>query len=361
MLSNLQILELCASGKVLRTPLRLLNRVKHYAYGDIEKLNEQVATHFNTWSFIVLLNLDDQNSHIDLDYLKEQGCVRAIFLCGNLTYDIQDNHGKIYPVQKEVIASKIKSAIIQFLRADAAKRLSLGDIIGSQHRMSQAHSFERQNLTDDQAVPCHVLIIPLNTNIDNLLDFQPRFLQQCNDLCPDYEPTVCTIYDYLPQNESGEFDRNPDAALLCNHVKRLSLIRVYLIGNEAYIRNSMCKYFFQCESHATNLVGYNETYTLVENEPIGANIMNDLNRIINVELPVTRVIKQLREIADDPHFYGALECSNANLERRERPAVRPDTPEGYSSTYHQSTQAEAGPNTQLEDANDGDIDAKISK
>ncbi|CAF3165508.1 unnamed protein product [Rotaria socialis] len=322
MLSNLQILELCASGKVLRTPLRLLNRVKHYAYGDIEKLNEQVATHFNTWSFIVLLNLDDQNSHIDLDYLKEQGCVRAIFLCGNLTYDIQDNHGKIYPVQKEVIASKIKSAIIQFLRADAAKRLSLGDIIGSQHRMSQAHSFERQNLTDDQAVPCHVLIIPLNTNIDNLLDFQPRFLQQCNDLCPDYEPTVCTIYDYLPQNESGEFDRNPDAALLCNHVKRLSLIRVYLIGNEAYIRNSMCKYFFQCESHATNL---------------------------------------LREIADDPHFYGALECSNANLERRERPAVRPDTPEGYSSTYHQSTQAEAGPNTQLEDANDGDIDAKISK
>ncbi|CAF2079761.1 unnamed protein product [Rotaria magnacalcarata] len=361
MLFNLQILELCASGKALRTPLNLRNSVKHYAYGDFEKLNEQVATHSNTSSFIVLLNLNDQNSHVDLDYLKEQDCVLTIFLCGNLTYDSQDNHGKIYPVQKEVIASKIKSAIIQFLRSTAAIRLSLGDIIGSQHRISKAHSFERQNFTDDQAVPCHVLIIPLNASIDNLLDVQQRLLQQCNCLCPDYEPTVCTIYDYLPQNENGEFDRNPDAALLCNHVKLLSLIRVYLIGNEEYIQDSMCKYFFQYESHATNLVGYNATYTLIENEPIGANIMNGLNRIINVELPATRVIKQLREIADDPHFYGALESSNANLERRERLAIRSVTPENRSSNYHRNTQAEAGPIQRIESASDEDIDTKILK
>jgi len=58
------------------------------------------------------------------------------------------------------------------------------------------------------------------------------FILLGNDLCGDYEPTVCTLYDYISQEEGLQFDTNEYADIILNFVRKLSGIVIYLFGNE---------------------------------------------------------------------------------------------------------------------------------
>ncbi|CAF4855248.1 unnamed protein product, partial [Rotaria sp. Silwood2] len=211
----------------------------------------------------------------------------------NLRFD----GGNVFSVVKEIMAYKIKSTVVKFFEDTSRKLLALNQIAPARIFQDKANFFKRQCITNGKIEACHVLIIPLNTTDENLFDFQERLIHLCYDLCGDYEPRICTIYDYLPADEVIDFNEKSEADILCNYVKSLSPIRVYLIGNELHIQNSVSKYFLKNELYNGTTNEYDEKLTFVENEPIRESIKMNLVNLLDVRQLLTNVIiKRLDQI-----------------------------------------------------------------
>ncbi|CAF1439052.1 unnamed protein product [Rotaria sordida] len=256
-------------------PLCLPN-IDHQIFPDIKQLKNYVVTHSESFSFIVLLiDLNDRNLDADFEELKTQHHVFAIFI-------------RVKPNCN--------------LRFHAS----------------------------------HVLIIPLNTTDENLYDFQERLIISCNELCGDYEPRVCTIYDYFPSNEIINIYESPYADFIL---------------------------------HNDNQDNYNETYTLVENQPITEHIKQILPYIFNSSLPlINRRMKRLEEIQNDINFVAALERANVILQNREMIADvelrqgitnRSESPVDISAAFRVIEQAKNGPTPHNDGNSEGDIVKKI--
>lgn len=169
---------------------------------------------------------------------------------------------------------------------------------------------------------------------DNLFDLQERLISFCkdefnpfylynktdyfildNEIRCDYKTTVCTIYDYLPENKTSEFSEHPYADSLYKFVVTLAPIRIYVIGNEESIPDSMCKYFFDKEVHDSTEIDYDKKCTFIRHEPIGLRIQEQLGRILNVSSSwINAGIKELHQLrADSILFRKALDRVNDNL------------------------------------------------
>ncbi|CAF4452747.1 unnamed protein product [Rotaria sp. Silwood2] len=283
----------------------------------------------------------------------------------NLRFD----GGNVFSVVKEIMAYKIKSTVVKFFEDTSRKLLALNQIAPARIFQDKANFFKRQCITNGKIEACHVLIIPLNTTDENLFDFQERLIHLCYDLCGDYEPRICTIYDYLPADEVIDFNEKSEADILCNYVKSLSPIRVYLIGNELHIQNSVSKYFLKNELYNGTTNEYDEKLTFVENEPIRESIKMNLVNLLDVRQLLTNVIiKRLDQIKNDIEFPAALERVNViipnrgyvvNNELQQRAEALEESPIEFSASFHTITQAEYGATEHTDDATHGDINNMI--
>jgi hypothetical protein len=144
------------------------------------------------------------------------------------------------------------------------------------------------------------------------------FILLGNDLCGDYEPTVCTLYDYISQEEGLQFDTNEYADIILNFVRKISGIVIYLVGNEMYIPNASSKCFYQNELHTVDVDEYDEKPILAENEPVSQHIRWNLATMLDCtrqsgDITLTR----LDQLKDDINFPAALERVNAKLQGSE--------------------------------------------
>ncbi|CAF3209776.1 unnamed protein product, partial [Rotaria sp. Silwood2] len=239
MTSDLQIAEWRSRTNTQPTAI-CLPGISHQTFFHINELKNHVITNKNSSCFIVLImNLNDQNSHAHLEDLKCQHHVLAIFIRVKRRSNLRFDGGNVFSVVKEIMAYKIKSTVVKFFEDTSKKLLALNEIGPAYFIREKANFFKRQRFTNGKIEACHVLIIPLNTTDENLFDFQERLIYLCDALFGDYEPRICTIYDYLPADEVIDFNEKPEADILCNYVKSLSPIRLYLIGNELHIQNSV--------------------------------------------------------------------------------------------------------------------------
>ncbi|CAF3438992.1 unnamed protein product [Rotaria sp. Silwood2] len=365
MTSDLQIAEWRSRTNTQPTAI-CLPGISHQTFFHINELKNHVITNKNSSCFIVLImNLNDQNSHAHLEDLKCQHHVLAIFIRVKRRSNLRFDGGNVFSVVKEIMAYKIKSTVVKFFEDTSRKLLALNQIAPARIFQDKANFFKRQCITNGKIEACHVLIIPLNTTDENLFDFQERLICLCNDLCGDYEPTVCTIYDYLPSNESIDFYENPDADIIYNYVKKLSPIRLYLIGNETFIPNSISKYFFENEINDIDQNEYDTKYSLVENQPIDIHIKLNLANVLDSTRQLTNVIiKQLDHIENDIKFPAALERANvtiqgremvADIELQQRAIACPESSFGFSTSFHMIRQADYGATNHNDDGSDSDI------
>ncbi|CAF1146475.1 unnamed protein product [Rotaria sordida] len=368
MLFDLQIAEYRSSTNTQSTAI-CLPGIDHQTFSNINELKNHVITRSNSYTFILLLDLNDQNSHVDLEDLRTQRHILAIFICINPRSNLIFHGDNVYPVVKELMAYKIKSSVVQFFEDGYNKLLALNQVAPALMFKEKAKFFKQQRFINGKINACHVLIIPLNTNDENLFDFQERLIHLCYDLCGDYEPRICTIYDYLSSNTSSNFYENPYADILCNYVKNLSPIRVYLIGNETFIPNSVSKYFFENESNDDTADEYGTKPTFIENEPISEFIRQNLANILNSTRSLTNgIIQRLNEIANDIRFPAALERANVTIQGREMVAdiqlqqqaiARSESPIEFSASFHLITQAQYGTMECNDNVSDGDINNAI--
>ncbi|CAF3730566.1 unnamed protein product [Rotaria sp. Silwood1] len=370
MLSTLQIAE-CRSPTNAQLTAICLPGIDHQTFSNINELQSHVITRSKSYSFILLFrDFNDPNTDIYLEDLRKQHHVFAIFICVNPRSNLIFHGNNVFPVIKELMAYKIKLAVVKFCEETCSRLFALNEIAPARFFEEKAKFFKQQCITTGKINACHVLIIPLNTTDENLYDFQERLIHLCYNLCGDYEPTVCTLYDYLPSNERIDFNENPYADILCNYVKKLSSIRLYLIGNEANIENSASKYFFENESDdVTAADEYDTKVTLIENEPISESIRQNLANVLNVRRSMTNmIIKRYHQIENDIKFPAALERANVTIQRREmvadielrqRAEGRPESPFEFSASFHTIAQAQYSATEHNNNAGDGNINNMI--
>ncbi|CAF2044872.1 unnamed protein product [Rotaria magnacalcarata] len=369
MFSKLQIAEL-RSPKIVQPILLNLSGVDHQTLYNLDELNAHVSTHSKLWSFILLLDLNDQFSDVDMDYLKRHHRVLAIFICVKPNSNIRFDGANVFPVYKELISYRIKLCAIRFFEDCSKAFLASNEIHAGLALKVRANFLKQQRFTSQQIQACHVLIIPLNTTDSNTYDYQQRLLESCYRLCGEYEPSVCTIHDYLPSYINSDFYKSEDANILCNYVTGICPIRIYLVGNEICIPDSMCKYAFEHELHNTNRFQDHDTYRIVKNEPISASVQLDLRKILNIgEQLVNVIIQEYHDIENDIEFATALEHSNSNLRGREKStnmklqesvASSSESPFEFSAAFRIIKQAQDGAkNHDDDDAGDRDINTEI--
>jgi hypothetical protein len=158
----------------------------------------------------------------------------------------------------------------------------------------------------------------MNITEGDLLEFQERLIDACNDLCGDYEPTVCRLDDYFAWNENPDIFGAEGVAIKCVFIKKISWIRMYLIGNERHNIHSFSQALFQSESNGCEGNQYDQKYTFVEYQPVTEQTKLDLSNVLGPGWQSTNLqLKRIDNIRDDIQFVGALERVHATLPARE--------------------------------------------
>jgi hypothetical protein len=153
------------------------------------------------------------------------------------------------------------------------------------------------------------------------------FLILGQDLCHDYEPRVCTIYDCIKLDQSdsnmSQEDRafvNQQNEILCSLAKKIAPIRIYVVGNEENISNKWSQLMLENEpdnADPTALL-YDQCCTFVQNEPVTAESLHNFVHRHGSSWKVTNIMPiRLDKIREDPSFLIALDRSRTTLESRE--------------------------------------------
>ncbi|CAF1162711.1 unnamed protein product [Rotaria sordida] len=365
---NLQIVARHSPNNTQSIPL-YLSGIDQQNFSDIIEFKNHVFTHCYSVYFILLfLDLNDPYWRADLEELRRQHHVFSIIICVKPNCNLIFPGDNVSPVFKEVISYKIKSSVVKFFEVTAEK-LKLEHSALAPFFQDKANFFKQQRFASGEIKASHISIFPMNATEENLIDFQERLICLCNNLCGEYELRICTIYDYISSNENIDFSQNPDAAILYDYVKKLSPIRLYLIGNEEKIGNSVSKYFFENESDDGNIDGYYGKPTLVENEPVNESIGRNLANKLGIRRPLTNVtIKQLNQLQDDIKFPDALEEAHLTIQQREmvadiklrqRATARSESPFEFSASFRMTAQAEYGAMEHNNNVNSEDINNMI--
>jgi hypothetical protein len=162
----------------------------------------------------------------------------------------------------------------------------------------------------------------MNVTEDDLYEFQERLINLCNDLCGEYEPTVCTLDNYFSSDENADIYGHEGVTIKCNFLKTISRIRMYLIGNEMYNLHSLSQSVLDSESNDLAQDHYDKKHTFVEYQPVTdqtklrlANVLGSTWRSIDT------IPKRLDGIRDDIEFPAALERANRSRELRTITAI----------------------------------------
>ncbi|CAF4813226.1 unnamed protein product, partial [Rotaria sp. Silwood2] len=123
--------------------------IDHQIFSDINELKNHVIIDKNSYSFIVLLmNINDQNLRVQLEDLKRQHHVLAIFICVKPRSTLRFDGNNVFPVVKELMAYKIKSSVVQFFEDTSKKLLALNQIASAYLFREKANFFKRQRFTN---------------------------------------------------------------------------------------------------------------------------------------------------------------------------------------------------------------------
>jgi len=108
---------------------------------------------------------------------------------------------------------------------------------------------------------------------------------------------------------------------MCNFIKKISCIRLYLVGNEIYNLHSLSQALFEKELNNSDEDEYDAKYTFVEYESVTEQTKLNLANVLGSTWQSTNIIlKRLDDLRNDIKFRHALQRANLNLQEREMDA-----------------------------------------
>ncbi|CAF1068253.1 unnamed protein product [Adineta steineri] len=170
--------------------------------------------------------------------------------------------------------------------------------------------------------------------------------QKGNDLCEDFEPRVCTLYDYMcpdecypnMSNEEKNFINNDNENTCSLLMEKLARIRIYLVGNDETNSNKWSSFLLNKEpdNFNQNSARYDEQITFAEYESVTPRTIERLNGYGgHLERIKKQMLKTLDKIRDDSgFFFYALDQGRVNLEQREM--VANNLLSQWTMNYHEN-------------------------
>jgi len=149
---NLQ-LAICNSTSATNPVALCLPPIEQVTLPDFHTLKNYVVNHSTSNSFIILfLDLNDQYSGSDLEDLKKEAHVFAIFIRVKPGCNLTFSGGNVFPVAKQFITHKITSSVIRFFEIASEKLLGLNHIIPAYSFKKKANAIKHQRRSANTTV-----------------------------------------------------------------------------------------------------------------------------------------------------------------------------------------------------------------
>ncbi|CAF3676273.1 unnamed protein product [Adineta steineri] len=296
----------------------------------------------------ILIFLDVFGHTLDslLSLIGDATNIIGIYIGDNTIQNLEYNRPNIFRLPRRHITFSITSHAIRACQS-ASKNLftsnNKGDAIVWEQK---GNDLKRWLTTNNKVESCDILIIPLCTANDNLRLYQSELIDLCNDLCEDFEPRVCTLYDYMcpdecypnMSNEEKNFINNDNENTCSLLMEKLARIRIYLVGNDETNSNKWSSFLLNKEpdNFNQNSARYDEQITFAEYESVTPRTIERLNGYGgHLERIKKQMLKTLDKIRDDSgFFFYALDQGRVNLEQREM--VANNLLSQWTMNYHEN-------------------------
>ncbi|CAM4876392.1 unnamed protein product [Rotaria socialis] len=230
--------------------------------------------------FVLLLESIGKDEDDFYEKIEENPQVLSVFRLWNENFIPTLKISKLYYITQESIGLALTFSTIQFLRNEAEKQTKLDQIPLAKLYLRKAEKTKDWIMSNLRAEPCHILLIPLNTNASHLTNTIQNLQQYCTKL--GYPETIiCSLEDYIPTSEIYHklpygklLFENEDPRKICRWIRYLSPIRMYLYGNEQIIPSEWSKLMIANEiDHRAKLIFNDDDWcTFLENEIIKDDI-----------------------------------------------------------------------------------------
>ncbi|CAF0830737.1 unnamed protein product [Rotaria sordida] len=282
--------------------------------------NSSKLTDFRLKRYFILL-LESIGKDEDLFYtqMEENPQVVSIFHVWNENFIPTFKITKLYYIPKDAISLALSLSIIQFFKNEAEKQIKLDQIPLSKIYLRKAEKTKEWIMSNLRAEPCHILVIPLNTNSTNLTNT----IQSLQQYCAKFgypEAIICPLDDYIPKSEI--YHKLPygkllfeyeDPRIICRWIRYLSPIRIYLYGNEQVIPNEWSKQMIsnEADDSVKLIVNDDDWYTFLENESVDDSIKWNFSAKHGRTWKITQLTPiKLDSLIDNIRFRSSLRRAN---------------------------------------------------
>ncbi|UJR37140.1 hypothetical protein I4U23_029850 [Adineta vaga] len=252
---------------------------EHSLITKISNRSNQLNSSLQRFFIICLKTIETDEDEI-FNKIEENPEVLTVFHIWNDESMPIFKYTKAYYIQKELITIAVTCKTIEFLKNEADIQTKLNQLTLTKLYMRKAEKIKEWLMSNMRAEPCHILLIPLNTNVSNLLGCIQYLKQHCTSL--GYPSTSIRILDeYIPKSEL--YDKLPygktifeyeHPEVICAWLRDLSPIRMYLYGNEQLVASEWSKQMilYEADHIGREIVNDDDWHTFIENDAIDDDI-----------------------------------------------------------------------------------------
>ncbi|CAF0992294.1 unnamed protein product [Adineta ricciae] len=296
---------------------KLINVIAHRSTSDDLNLQHYIVL------FPDLIENDEDRIYT---ILEENRHVFAVFQIRTDLSAPDNIYTKLRYIRRESATMAVSMKAIQFFKHEAEKQRNLNQLNLTDIYLRRAEKTKEWLMSTIRAEPCHILLIPLNTDYENLFDCIDELRKHCTRL--GYSSVIIrSLHEYIPKDEL--YDKLPYGKIIfenehptniCRWLRELSPIRMYLYGNEESIQSEWSKQMIADETdHASKyIVDDDNWHTFIEHESIHENIKWNFHVKYGQTWKITQYVPiKLNNISQNLRFRSSLRRAHMTFSTRQ--------------------------------------------
>ncbi|CAF2537696.1 unnamed protein product [Rotaria sp. Silwood2] len=306
----------------LRLPVSFIFAIDETSLEELITVDPPLSTTILQRYFIILLESISSNVH---ERLQTNHRVQAIYSRDIFTG--ASSHSKLSRIinkQLQQFTLDLTADIVHFFTIEGEKQAKLERLNLARVYYRQARLLKEWAMSFARAEPCHILLIPLNSSQENLNNAQERLQKLCTNL--NYPSVIIrTLDNYISSMDEKSPCLLPYSHMLFNHehpqyicelIKKLSPLRLYLYGNEEFILSEWSNLMIHGE---TNVMEDEDNWcAFIENEYIEDEMKWNIGSKFGTKWQIKRIAPiNLSELDKNLRFQSALHRAFKTLNNRQ--------------------------------------------
>ncbi|CAF3945015.1 unnamed protein product [Rotaria sordida] len=323
----------------LRLPVSFVIASDEATLEDLTTSNPQLSDICLQRYFVILLEAvsDEVLEHLEINHRIQVIYSQDASNCASGRPKLH----RLINKQLQQFTLDLTADIVHFFTIEGEKQTKLErlDLVKVYYR--QARLLKEWAMSFVKAEPCHILVIPLNCSRENLHSAKERIQKLCINL--GYPSIIIrTLDNYIPSNNEEKSCLLPYSQALFNHehpqyicelIKKLSPLRLYLYGNDEFISSEWSNLMISSETHV--MEDEDNWCSFIENEYIDDEIKWNFRSLFGEKWQIKRLAPiNLTELNKHLRFQSALRRAYKTFSHRQF-EVTSKIFEWYDSCIHE--------------------------